>query len=426
VGGWPLQQAQIGSSLDRAYVHDTARAARGPRHCPFLFATGIENSAPTLRNGVRIDQMEKSGHSLRWEEDFRLVRALGLDALRYGPAYYRTHVGPSRYDWEAADAPMRRLRDLKIEVIADLCHFSAPSWLGGFQDPSFPVLFAEYARAFARRYPWVRYFTPVNEIFICASFSALYGWWNECETGDAAFVRAMRNLCMGHELAVEAIVHERRDAVIVQAESIEYFHSGPEAANEAERLNRIKHLSLDLTLGHELEPGMAAYLHAHGVTSNDLSFFRERRAVGQRWLGLDYYQTCEHRMSTAGAWEIEPNPLGLSSLAAAYYRRYRLPLFHCETNRPSLHSVSWLEEQWRELMRLRSMGLPVRGFTWYSLTDQVDWQHGLRIERDDVYPVGLFDLNRRIRPVGKAYRELVRRWKPLLVTVPDAVGAGVG
>ena len=57
---------------------------------------------------------------------------------------------------------------LGVEVIADLCRFGVPSWLGGFQDPAFPVLFAEYARAFARRFPWVRCFTPVSDILQCA------------------------------------------------------------------------------------------------------------------------------------------------------------------------------------------------------------------------------------------------------------------
>jgi beta-glucosidase/6-phospho-beta-glucosidase/beta-galactosidase len=397
----------------------------GSLQFPFLFATGIENSAPTLRSGVRIDEMEKCGHYTHWEEDFALVRASGLDALRYGPAYYRTHVSPTHYDWDVADAPMRRLRDLGIHVIADLCHFSVPSWLGGFQDAAFPVLFGEYAGAFARRYPWVRYFTPVNEIFVAASFSALYGWWNECEASDATFVRAMRNLCMAHELAVGAILQERPDAIIVQRESIEYFHAPPEAAVEADRLNRMKYLSLDLTLGHELEPGMARHLHDNGVTSNDLSFFRERRAEGQRWLGVDYYRTCEHRMSPSGAWVTEPESLGLSSVASRYYHRYRLPLFHCETNRASPYAVSWLDRQWREAMRLRTLGVPLRGFTWYSLTDQIDWQHGLRVERNDVHPVGLFDLDRRIRPVGTAYREIVRRWRPLLVAGPVLADDGV-
>ncbi len=382
---------------------------------PFFFATGIENSYPTLRSGARVDQMEKCGHYARWEEDFALVRELGLNALRYGPPYYRTHIAPDRFDWETADAPMHRLRDLDIEVIADLCHFGVPDWLGGFQDEAFPVLFAEYARAFAHRYPWVRYFTPVNEIFICASFSALRGWWNECESSDATFVRALRNLCMAHELAVEAILSERPDAIIVQGESIENFEpAGRGAVREADHLNGIKYLSLDLTLGRELAPGMAAYLNEHGVSSNELSFFRERRAAGQRWLGMDYYTTCEHRVASTGRCTTSKRGVGFAALATQYYRRYGITLFHCETNRVHRHAVAWLDEQWSDILHLRGKGIPVRGFTWYSLTDQIDWQYGLREERNHLHPIGLFDLQRRPRPVAFRYREIVNQWKAVL------------
>ena len=379
---------------------------------PFLFATGVENSYPTIAGGVRIDQMDKCGHYARWEEDFALVRESGLNALRYGPPYYRVHTAPNAYDWEICDAQMHRLRDLQITVIADLCHFGVPSWLGGFQDPAFPVLFAEYARAFAQRYPWIRHFTPVNEIFIAANFSALKGWWNECEKSEGAFVRAIRNLCMAHELAVEAILSERPDAIIVQGESIEHFHAGGrDAYREADRLNGLKHLSLDLTMGRELAPGMARFLNDHGVTSNDLSFFRERRAVGQRWLGLDYYATCEHRVASTGRRTTARAARGLESLAREYYERYRIPLFHCETNRVPRFAEEWLDDQWQAMVSLRRSGIPVHGFTWYSLTDQIDWQHALRFERNDLHPVGLYDLNRKIRPVGVAYRDLVAEWR---------------
>ena len=39
----------------------------------FMFATGIENSYPTIiENGkkIRIDEMEKTGHYKCWKEDF--------------------------------------------------------------------------------------------------------------------------------------------------------------------------------------------------------------------------------------------------------------------------------------------------------------------------------------------------------------------
>ena len=377
----------------------------------FLFASGIENSYPTLPSGVRVDEMEKCGHYGWWEEDFGLARELGLDALRYGPPYYRTHVGPGRYDWEPAEAPMRRLRELGMEVIADLCHFGAPDWLGGFQDAAFPVLFADYARAFAQRYPWVRYYTPINEIFVCASFSALRGWWNECEASDAAFVRALRNLSLAHELAVEAILAERPDAIIVQAESIEDFQpTSAVAAEEAQRWNMLKCLALDLTLGRELSPRAYGLLRRHGVSADDLSFFRHRRAVGQRWLGVDYYASNEHTIDRSGRQSERARGRGLGELATWYHQRYGLPLFHCETNRASPNAVEWLDRQWSELLGLRAAGVPVHGFTWYSLTDQIDWQHALRVERNETHPVGLFDLDRVVRSVGRAYGELVWRW----------------
>jgi beta-glucosidase/6-phospho-beta-glucosidase/beta-galactosidase len=374
----------------------------------FRFTTGIENSYPTIAGGRRIDQMEKCGHYARWADDFGLVHELGLRTLRWGPAYYRTHTAPDRYDWSSADEPMHRLHDLGIEVVADLCHFGVPDWLGGFQDPAFPVLFAEYARAFARRYPWVRFYTPVNEIFVCASFSALRGWWNEQEKSDAAFVRAMRNLCMANELAIEAILGERPDAIFVQAESFEHFHAANRAAEGmAARWNARKFLSLDLTTGHPLAPGTAAYLHDHGVTSNELAFFRERRAVGQRWIGIDYYATCEHTIDADGHGSPARTPLGLRRVGGAYHARYGLPLFHCETNTTDGPATDWLAHQWNDVIGMRADGVPVVGFTWFSLTDQIDWQHALRHERNDLHTVGLYDLDRRERSVGHAFRQLV-------------------
>jgi beta-glucosidase len=159
----------------------------------FMFATGIENSYPTIKGGARIDQMEKCGHYGRWREDLELVRDLGMHYLRWGPALHRTFLGPGRYDWDWTDEVMAEMGRLDIHPILDLCHFGVPDWLGNFQNPDFPRYFAEYAQAFAARFPHVQYWTPVNEILITTLFSAKYGWWNECLTTDDAYVRATLN-----------------------------------------------------------------------------------------------------------------------------------------------------------------------------------------------------------------------------------------
>ena len=103
----------------------------------FMFATGIENSYPTIEgaNGKpkRVDEMEKCGHYARWREDFECVKALGIKHLRYGPPYFRVHLGPGQYDWSFTDEAFNALRTMGIHPIADLCHFGVPDWLENFQ-----------------------------------------------------------------------------------------------------------------------------------------------------------------------------------------------------------------------------------------------------------------------------------------------------
>jgi hypothetical protein len=78
--------------------------------------------------------------------------------------------------------------------------------------------------------------------------------------------------------------------------------------------------------------------------------------------------------------------------------------------------VRWLRKEWANVLSIRNGGVPVVGFTWYSLTDQVDWDTALRENNGRVNPLGLFDLDRNIRPVGLAYRDLIRAWGQVLPT----------
>ena len=79
----------------------------------FIFCTGIENSYPIVRTPdgrqLRRDGMALSRHYDHWREDFQLVKDLGINFLRYGPPYYKTHLGPMRYDWGFADKVGRGL-----------------------------------------------------------------------------------------------------------------------------------------------------------------------------------------------------------------------------------------------------------------------------------------------------------------------------
>ena len=144
----------------------------------FIFATGIQNNNPTIKHGKdRVDELEKCGHYIHWKKDLDLVQELGIEFLRYGPPFYKTFLGVGKYDWTFADETFNDLKRRNIIPIVDLCHFGVPDLIGNIQNPDFPVLFEGYAYDFAKRFPWVQLYTPVNEMYICVLYSAMYGWW---------------------------------------------------------------------------------------------------------------------------------------------------------------------------------------------------------------------------------------------------------
>lgn len=389
---------------------------------PFMFATGIENSSPKIRGGrERVDEMEKCGHYSLWRRDFDLVEELGIHFLRYGPPLHRTLLGDGHHDWSFADATFGDLHRRRILPIVDLCHFGLPDWLGDFQNPDFPDCFARYAGAFARRFPWVQLYTPVNEMYITAMFSARYGWWNEELRSDRAFVTALKHAVTANLKAMREILRVRRDAIFVQSESSEYFHaSTPGAMHAAEVLNAQRFLSLDLNYGRRVDSEMYEFLMDNGLTREQYHFFLKHGLQHHCIMGNDYYVTNEHRVEEDGRTHAAGEVFGYDSITQQYFDRYHLPVMHTETNflqgPNGDEAVYWLWKQWANVMFIRNAGVPIVGFTWYSLTDQVDWDIALRENRGTVNALGLYDLDRNIRPVGEAYRHLIASWRKVLPT----------
>ena len=389
----------------------------------FIFATGIENSAPTIDNGrTRVDEMDACGHYQRWRDDFDRVEELGVRFLRYGPPLHRAWKADGRYDWSFADETFGELARRDLVPIVDLCHFGVPDWIGDFQNPDFPTLFAGYARAFAERFQWVQLYTPVNEMFVCATFSAAYGWWNEQLASDRAFVTALKHLVAANVRAMRAILEVRPDALFIQSESSEYFHAAnPRAIGAAEILNARRFLSLDLNYGRRVESEMYEFLMDNGMTREEYRFFLSSELKHHCVMGNDYYVTNEHRVEADGRSLPAGEVFGYDEITRLYYDRYRLPVMHTETNLmegpDGNEAVYWLWKEWANVLRLRNDGVPIVGFTWYSLTDQIDWDIALRERRGTVNPLGLYDLDRNIRVVGKAYRELIHEWREVLPTM---------
>jgi beta-glucosidase/6-phospho-beta-glucosidase/beta-galactosidase len=399
---------------------EPSRRPRGPAprkvaprpESAFIFATGIECSYPTIDGGRwRRDQMAATGHYRHWWTDLQLCVELGVSHLRYGPPLHLTCQGPDRCDWSFTDQVMEGVRELGLTPIVDLCHFGLPNWLESFQNPEVPKALSAYASAFARRYPWVRFYTPVNEMYVCAKLSALHGAWNEQRRDERSFVTAVRHLAKANVLMMQAILRERPGAVFINSESGELYQPAspdPEVMRIAAFENQRRFLTLDLIYAHPVNEMMRAHLRDHGMPDEEYAWFMGQEAPRRAILGVDYYLWNEQLIDTHGRPRALGELFGWYVVASQYWERYRRPMMHTETNHlDAREAPRWLWRQWHNVRLIQQAGVPVVGFTWYSLTDQVDWDIGLTQALGNVNPVGLFDLNRDPRAVAQAYKHLI-------------------
>lgn len=202
----------------------------------------------------------------------------------------------------------------------------------------------------------------------CALFSALHGWWNEPLTSDGGFVTALKHLVKANILAMRAILQVRPDALFVQSESTEYFHAeNPAAIDPAEIRNSRRFLSLVLNYDRRVDSEMYEYLFDNGMRRDEYHFFLNNNIKHHCIMGNDYYQANEHYVAANGKTRASGEVFGYAVITHQYYNRYRLPVMHTETNLC-------------------------------------------------VNPLGLYDLERNIRPVGIAYKKLINAWIAVLPT----------
>ena len=186
--------------------------------------------------------------------------------------------------------------------------------------------------------------------------------------------------------------------------------------------NEKRFLSLDLTYGRPVNAVMYEYLMDNGMTREDYHWFLDHQVKASCVMGTDYYYTNEHLVHQDGRVTASGEIFGYYVITRQYFERYRLPVMHTETNLADAEkSWDWLWKEWANLLRLRQDGVPIIGFTWYSLTDQVDWDTALRENAGRVNPVGLCGLDRTTRRVGLEYSKLISQWKQMLPTGSESL-----
>jgi beta-glucosidase/6-phospho-beta-glucosidase/beta-galactosidase len=382
------------------------------------FLSGFES---THIFGSGKDVLELTLHTENVREDLDLVKACGLDMMRYSVPWHSVERVPGKYDWTWMDKAMGRMHLMGIEPIVDpLHHTSFPAWLeGGFANENFAELYLKFVTAFADRYPWARHYTVVNEPFVTTWFCGHEGTWYPYKKGAANFVPMLMNVIEAITSVSRMLVDKFPDVKLVHVDAAEKHRCADEASRpHADFHNHLRFLVPDMVLGR-VDEGHALYdyLLRHGADEERLAQFRELPARIDV-MGLDYYAHCELEWCTSGRIYPNQSPEGLVPTAIEYAERYKLPIMLTETNIRGFVSdrITWLKfmvEQCEEIeRRIAPMGIPFEGFCWYPFIDSTDWCSLVREAKGCIDPQGIYwldnDFNRNASELSDIFAALAR------------------
>ncbi len=384
----------------------------------FAVAVGEEASDPlVLHEGrvVRVDELAASGHLGRQDADLADVAGLGVRLWRYGMPWRLTEPEAGTYDWTLWDRSLAACERHELVPIVDLCHFGLPDHYAGFCDPAWVDGFRRYVDAFLARYPEPRFFTPVNEPMITASCSALMGMWNDRRASREDFLAALANVTLANLEGIRRVEADR-DGWWIGAEGFGCeLAVTPDDEPAAEDARALGQLVWDLHFGVEPRPQVA-----------DVADVVDDRVLGRiaELAGPDRHVVAGHDMYpvSVNVHGQRDEPLTVEERIAAYdrearawFERYRRPFWVAETSNLGLEVADgprWLDGLVACLDGMRADGLPAHGVCWYSRGDQYDWHTMLTVPIHEVTEVGLFDVDRRPRPVAEKFAALAAERRP--------------
>ncbi len=392
----------------------------------FFWAVGIENTVNPL---LGWDQYAWTAHRSLWREDLQRAAHLGVRLIRYGLPWPDLNPAPGVFDWRWADELMLELGRLNLEPIWDLLHFGAPSWLpAGLRDPAYPQAVADYAAAFAQRYPHITKITPFNEPYIWAFFTGGNGTWAPHSVSDLGFAEALVPILRGLRLSIQAIRAANPRAEIWLNDGADRFTAAePERSKLAAHLTELRYAAFDFLHGR-VHPKAPLYqlLLAAGLSAAELSAALSNPTPADV-IGLDYYPGSEHLLRAPdapkhpGDWGQradyrlypDPNPPGLAATLLEYHARYGAALYVAETS-TDIRREDWLKWIGGEVLRARSGGAAVLGAVWWPLFDHIDWNSGLTRLRGAVCPSGLYHLtpqltDRQPSAAAEFFRAFIRQ-----------------
>lgn len=364
----------------------------------------------------RLNLKEKSGEACRhyqlFREDFDLARELNHNAHRLSIEWSRIEPEEGKFSQKEIEhykEVITALLERGLVPLVTLHHFTNPLWfskLGGWMSKDAIRYFLRYVEYVVDNLSFgVRYWITINEPLVYTYHAYILGVWPPQEKSFRKSRQVEKNLLRSH-IGAYRLIH---------------------------RIYKEKNISsVGVSIAKNLQAFMAcrpSFRNALAVRIRDRRFnrwFLERLAQSGTldFIGVNYYtrglietrgwllrnlvlDVCEDKAhdtlkKNSLGWDIYPQ--GLYTLLLKL-KKYKLPVIITEngicTDDDSLR-WEFIREHLIQLAAARQQGLDIRGYMYWSLLDNYEWDKGFS-PRFGIIEVDYKNYKRRVRESAKKF-----------------------
>ncbi len=337
----------------------------------------------------------------RYKEDFDLVKLGGHNAHRFSIEWSRIEPEEGKFDEKEIEHYQKvvsALRERKIEPFICLWHWTHPLWLedkGGSASSEFPKYFGRFAKLMAEKLEGVNFWLTINEPMSVISSCYILGNWPPQNKNPLLALKVYKVLAEAHRKAYDEIHSVSKNAKVGFANILAYF----EPANRKNPLDILtvkiaKYFSNDKFF--KMTEGKNDFLAPQYYFHHKINFFGKRKN--------------ENKKVSDFNWEIYPE--GLYQIIKDLHK-YNLPIYVTENglaDKDDEKRTEFIKEHLKWVHKAISEGVDVRGYFYWSLLDNFEWDKGFW-PRFGLIEIDYKTLERKPRKSFYVYKEIIEKSK---------------
>ncbi len=374
-------------------------------------------------------------HYNRYPEDFKLLSKLNHNTHRFSVEWSRVEPAKDYFSQVEIDHyknVIKCLKDLKIEPMVTLHHFTTPVWLarlGGWKNPEAVSRFEKFARVMAEAFGKdVKLWLPINEPMVYTVLSYMDGEYAPAEKRFFKAFKVLYHMIKAHAVSYHTIKDVNPNAQVGFNRHMRVFdplrEDNPRDAWVAKNQNKSFNLDSLETLytgesagfikvprrDRELIRGKFDFMTLNYYARDSIKF--DLLAPGRLFGKAVFPEGAEasHEGATGDRPEGEVYPHGIYRLLKLL-SKYGKPLYVTENGigtDDDRKRISYVVRHIAEVGKAIKDGMDVRGYYHWSTLDNFEWAEGYTM-RFGMIHVDFETQKRTVKESAKVFSDIAKK-----------------